>query len=41
MCEPAIADLGRRGFAVQSGSMSGSNPEAGNLTKGGGYFQQL
>ncbi len=36
--EPAIASLGRRGFAVQSGSNSGSNPEAGNLTKGRQVF---
>jgi hypothetical protein len=32
MCEPAIVNLGRRGFAVQSGTKSGSNPEAGETS---------
>jgi hypothetical protein len=35
--EPAIANLGRRGFAVKSGTKSGSNPEAGETSKGGSY----
>ena len=33
-----MASPGRRGFAVQSSSTSGSNPEAGQTSKGGSYF---
>ena len=36
--EPATAYPGRRGFAVQAENMSGSNPEAGQTSKGGRYF---